>query len=118
MDTALSVGTVRDWRRIVVIACVAGLMGVAHAEGDERADLVAKGRRLFERQGCYGCHLVGKFGTPIGPDLSRVGTKYPEAYLKRWLADPEALRPHARMPMLELDPAEVEALAAWLSTLR
>lgn len=40
------------------------------------------------------------------------------AYLVRWLSDPAAQRPNAHMPKLELDPAQVEALAAFLSTLR
>lgn len=57
-------------------------------------------------------------GTSIGPDLSRVGAKHSEEYLARWLHDPEAQRPHARMPKLKLDPAQVEALAAYLASLR
>jgi cbb3-type cytochrome oxidase cytochrome c subunit len=61
---------------------------------------------------------VGRFGTPIGPDLSRVGFKYSKEYLVRWLSDPAAQRPSAHMPKLELDPAEIEALAAYLATRR
>ncbi|HEY7650875.1 MAG TPA: cytochrome c [Methylomirabilota bacterium] len=78
----------------------------------------AEGERLFRVQGCYGCHIVGKFGTPIGPNLSHVGGKYSKAYLTRWLKDPESQRPNAHMPKLELDPVEVEALAAFLSSLQ
>jgi mono/diheme cytochrome c family protein len=75
----------------------------------------AQGERLFRIQGCYGCHIVGKFGTPIGPNLSHIGGKYSKAYLTRWLSDPESQRPNAHMPKLELDSAQVEALAAYLS---
>jgi mono/diheme cytochrome c family protein len=78
----------------------------------------ATGERLFRIQGCYGCHIVGKFGTPIGPNLSHVGGKYSKAYLTRWLSDPESQRPNAHMPKLELDPAQVDALAAYLATLK
>lgn len=94
------------------------LIAAAPASAQERSVLAAKGERLFTAQGCYGCHTVGKFGTPIGPDLSRLGAKYSEAYLVKWLRDPEAQRPNAHMPKLELDPAEVDALAAYLTTLR
>ena len=79
---------------------------------------MTEGERLFRVQGCYGCHIVGRMGTPIGPDLSRIGSKYPHAYLARWLSDPEAQRPTAHMPKLELAPQEVEALAAYLATLQ
>jgi len=77
-----------------------------------------KGEQLFRIQGCYGCHIVGKFGTPIGPNLTHVGGKYSKAFLTRWLSDPESQRPNAHMPKLELDPAQIEALAAFLSSLQ
>lgn len=79
---------------------------------------VDRGRQYFMDSGCYGCHIVGKVGTPIGPELSRVGTKYSRSYLERWLRDPAAQRPSAHMPALELTEQQVKALAAFLSSLR
>ena len=38
-----------------------------------RESLVTQGHALFQAHGCHGCHTVGKVGTPIAPDLSRVG---------------------------------------------
>ncbi len=81
-------------------------------------DGVDAGKRYFMDSGCYGCHLVGKVGTPIGPDLSRVGAKYSRAYLERWLKDPSAQRPSAHMPRLELSEQQVKALADFMSSLR
>jgi len=92
------------------------LLGSASSQ-EQRDPLVGAGERAFVSQGCYGCHTVGKFGTPIGPDLSHVGQKFDRTYLDRWLRDPEAQRPTAHMPKLELTPADVRALAAYLSTL-
>jgi len=79
---------------------------------------VEQGQRQFMNNGCYGCHTVGKTGTPIGPDLSKVGAKYSRGYLERWLRDPSAQRPNAHMPTLELSPQQVTDLAAYLSSLR
>jgi cytochrome c553 len=79
---------------------------------------IEQGQRDFMSNGCYGCHTVGKVGTPIGPDLSRVGSKYSRAYLERWLRDPSAQRPSAHMPALELSDNQVKAMAAFLSSLR
>ena len=78
----------------------------------------SRGEQLFVVQGCYGCHLIGKFGTPIGPDLSHVGAKYEARYLEQWLRDPESVRPTAHMPKLELTAQEIESLAAYLASLR
>jgi cytochrome c oxidase subunit 2 len=104
--------------RLVAGVTVAVLAGLTAAAAQEPSDPRQRGERLFMVQGCYGCHTIGKVGTPIGPDLSLVGFKYPEPYLRRWLRDPQDVRPTAHMPRLELEAADVEALAAFLASLR
>lgn len=95
-----------------------GLFVIAAAAAQDRSALVARGERLFIDQGCYGCHTMGKIGSEIGPDLSRVGRKYPESYLLRWLRDPAAQKPTAHMPKIVLTEDEAIALAAYLASLR
>ena len=104
-------------RPIVGLAVVAALLAVALGAPAQDESLITRGSRLFVVQGCYGCHTLGKTGTPIGPDLTRVGAKYSEAQLARWLRDPESERPGAHMPVLELAPDEIDALAAFLAEL-
>ena len=95
------------------------LIAVAALDGSALAQARAEqGQRYFMSNGCYGCHTVGKMGTPIGPDLSKVGAKYSRDYFERWLRDPSAQRPSAHMPTLELSPEQVTELAAYLSSLR
>jgi mono/diheme cytochrome c family protein len=88
------------------------------AQAQDGPALVGQGRMVFRDQGCYGCHIAERMGTPIGPDLSRVGAKHDQTYLTRWLRDPSAQRPSAHMPKLQLTEAEVQALAAYLGSLR
>lgn len=102
-------------RRVVTLALLLWLAPVGLLVAQELAE---QGRQYFISSGCYGCHTVGRMGTPIGPDLSRVGAKYSLAYLQRWLRDPAEQRPSAHMPALELSDAQMTALAAYLSTLR
>jgi mono/diheme cytochrome c family protein len=90
----------------------------AEAAEEDRRSLVDRGKKLFMAHGCYGCHMVGTAGTPIGPDLSRIGFKYPESYLVRWLRDPSAQKPTAHMPKITLTEAEIRALAAYLASLQ
>ena len=80
--------------------------------------LDARGRAAFMRNGCHGCHTVGRLGTPIGPDLSHVGIKYSQDYLGRWLRDPAATSGTAHMPALELSEADVATLTEYLASLR
>ena len=92
------------------------LAGCASAADQER--LAKDGQKVFSAQGCHGCHTVGKTGTPIATDLTHVGKKYSESYLRSWLVDPAVQKPTAHMPKLSLTEAEIKALAAYLASLR
>jgi len=85
---------------VLLLLAVAAVVSAQQRGSDSRepSALVSEGRRLFRIQGCYGCHTVGKLGTPIGPDLSNVGVRLSRGYLERWIRDPESQRPHAHMP--------------------
>jgi mono/diheme cytochrome c family protein len=93
-------------------------LGGARLDAQDREALVARGRQIFADKGCYGCHTVGVAGTPIGPDLRTVGTRYGEATVARWLREPAAQEPTRHMPKLDLTEAEAGALAAYLASLR
>ena len=100
-------------------AAIAGaLVLCATTAFGQRDSLAAQGERVFNDQGCYGCHTMGKSGTPIAQDLSTIGSKHSEAYLRTWLRDPQQQKPSAHMPKLELTEGEVRALAAYLASLR
>ena len=102
-------------------AAVVGLFLAVVTAGSAAAQdaaTVAKGQKLYMEHGCYGCHTMGKAGTPIAPDLARIGAKRDLAYLTTWLRDPSSQRPTAHMPKIQLGAGEAEALAAYLSTLR
>jgi cytochrome c oxidase subunit 2 len=103
----------------VGLLLVGGAAGLAGGQPQvPPAARVEQGRKVFIEVGCNGCHTIGAMGTPIGPDLSKVGFKYPMDYLERWLRNPAAQRPRAHMPKLELTERQVQLLAAFLSTLR
>jgi cytochrome c oxidase subunit II len=98
---------------LVVVLALAAACAVAQSPAT-----VAEGKKVYADQGCYGCHAIEKTGTPIGPDLSHLGSKYAEADLAQWLRDPASQKPTAHMPKIQLDEREVKALAAYLSSLR
>jgi cbb3-type cytochrome oxidase cytochrome c subunit len=103
-------------RALIIAAALLAVAIVVRAQSPET--VAARGEAAFRSNGCYGCHMVGKFGTAIGPDLSRVGRKYSTDFMARWLRDPAMQRPSAHMPALELSEADVQALAGYLGSLR
>lgn len=90
----------------------------------------AQGEKLFQKQlTCASCHRVA--GTPakadIGPDLTHVASretlaagrlKNTSANLRKWLANPQAIKPGANMPNFQLTKNQVDDLAAYLETLK
>ena len=112
---------VRPGKRGLVVAglVLAAALAVAPALAQDRdAAVASRGREAFVTNGCYGCHIINKFGTPIGPELSHVGARYTPEYLMRWLRDPELQRPGSHMPALELSEGDIRALADYLGSLR
>jgi len=108
----------------VVMARYALLVGLpvlfcgAPGLAQDRGTLIEQGKQTFFTQGCYGCHMVGQAGTPLGPDLSHVGADYSLPYLTDWLRDPSSQKRTAHMPKITLAEEEIRSLAAYLSSLR
>lgn len=90
----------------------------------------AVGARLFVDLGCGGCHTVRgtKAEGVIGPDLTHIASRLSlgagilpndRASLIRWIAATGEVKPEVRMPAFGMLPtAEIEALAAYLGSLR
>jgi cytochrome c oxidase subunit 2 len=89
----------------------------------------ARGAQLFQQRGCAGCHTVA--GTEargeIGPNLTHIGSRVTIAAgvldnkpddMARWLSDPPAVKPGSLMPKLGLSDPDIEALIAYLDSLR
>ena len=104
--------------RISIVLVVICLMFSTSAFAQPAPDGAEAGRTVFFSQGCYGCHRLGVTGTPIAHDLSRIGRKYTEAQLEKWLRDPTSQKPTAHMPRLALTDDEIRTLARYLASLR
>jgi cytochrome c oxidase subunit 2 len=94
------------------------------------ADSAARtGQAVFLRSGCAFCHTIR--GTPargtVGPDLTHLASRRTLAagtlpntrgHLAGWLGNPQAIKPGNKMPQIPLRPGELQALLAYLGTLR
>jgi cytochrome c oxidase subunit 2 len=98
----------------------------AHTPADS---LGLRGQEVFLGSSCVMCHAIA--GTPagsrVGPDLTHLAGRQTIAAgtlpntrgnLAGWIVDPQRIKPGARMPPNELSPADLNALLAYLGTLR
>jgi cytochrome c oxidase subunit 2 len=88
-------------------------------------DLAARGRSIVEQGPCSTCHTVRgtSAGGRVGPDLTLVAARTTIAAgtlpmsrenLKRWIDDPQHIKPGVRMPSLGLRGDELDAVVAYL----
>ena len=79
----------------------------------------AVGKQLYElKYQCQSCHTIGGTGGYVGPNLSNAGNWLTPAWIEAWLGNPQALIPDTIEPKRNFTRNEVEALTAYLMTLR
>jgi cytochrome c oxidase subunit 2 len=89
----------------------------------------AEGQRVFLHNACINCHTVnGTVATGLfGPDLTHMGSrdtiasgavKNTPENLKKWIDDPNSLKPGCLMPAMHLNNHDVQAITAYLTQLR
>lgn len=126
-------GTQHAWMHFLVVAepeedyeswTRAQLQPAAAPEGE-----AAKGLALFEQLSCVSCHAIkGTTATAkVAPDLTHLASRRqlgagimentPEN-LRRWLANPQKVKPGALMPNFNLTDKQVNELVAYFETLK
>jgi len=95
----------------------------------QSGDAAHEGRRIFETTACINCHTVsgtvadGRFGPDLTHLMSRdtiasgAAPNTPEN-LKTWIQDPDSIKPGSLMPAMKLNDHDLDALTAYLETLR
>lgn len=104
---------------------VAVVLALALAAPVPGEDAVARGKQLYEEQKCRMCHSVGGVGNAKGVALDDVGSKQSKETLRSWLTNPKEMAQKTgstRKPPMKsfatLPPADLDAIVAYLSTLR
>ena len=105
-----------------VIAGLTLCVGLATTAAAQDAK-VAKGEKLFAEQKCTLCHSVADKGNKKGP-LDGVATKLKPEEIREWLTDAKGMTAKMKatrkpeMKAYTLSKADVDALAAYLMTLK
>ncbi len=93
-------------------------------------ELAARGAELFTSRTCIACHAINGYEgaeARVGPNLTYFADRAKFAgyilettpeNVAAWLEDPQALKPGAQMPDLQLSDEDIEALVAYLQTLK
>lgn len=94
-----------------------------------RDPVLARGMQVVTGGQCSACHVIrGTAATGrAGPDLTHIGARrsiaagtlpFSHGALQGWIAQPAALKPGTMMPRVALDPADADAAARYLESLK
>lgn len=85
------------------------------------AAMIAAGAKVYEANGCGGCHMINTKGGMAGPDLSTVGAdaKHTPKWLETKVTNPKASKPDSTMPAYEqIKGKDLTNLVAYLGSLK
>jgi len=82
----------------------------------EGAPILSKGKRLFLKLGCHGCHLADGYGDErkVGPRLTRIAAKVDPSWFFRWVKKPKDYLPKTTMPDFGFNDKDAFAVVAYL----
>ncbi len=106
---------------VLFLISVFTLLGLAIRETASMAatdPAVERGRALYAKLACAGCHRIHGEGAQVGPDLSYVGDKRDREWLVAHFKDPQAMVPGSIMPPVRLSEPELEDLTRYMLSLR
>ncbi|MCS3917995.1 c-type cytochrome [Fervidibacter sacchari] len=109
----------------LLIACGKQQSSQTSANGDQQKvsqqvvdPKVERGKAVYDETGCATCHAIGGIGGRTGPSLDKIGSKYDAEKLKEILVNPQTLNPNTVMPPFEGSEEDLEALVAYLLSLK
>jgi nitric oxide reductase subunit C len=68
----------------------------ARTKSQNLSDAVLRGKDIWERNNCMGCHTILGEGAYYAPDLSHVVERRGEAFIRTFIKDPQAMYPGER----------------------
>jgi mono/diheme cytochrome c family protein len=93
--------------------------GRCHKEGNvPGVPELTEGRRLFETQGCRGCHKLNGVGGSIGPDLTEEGANHRSpTWLEKHFLAPNVVSAGSAMPNFHFTNEQARALTYYMLSL-
>ena len=112
-------------RPLTLVGAALLILAFGHSVSAQDAKMIERGKQVYAEQKCKMCHSIGTEGNTKGP-LDDTGNKLKAAEIKEWIVDPDAAakkhnstkKPAMPKTFAKLPPADVDALVAYLQTLK
>ncbi len=108
-------------RRIAVLAALTFVSGITLSAQD--AKQIEAGKKVYDTYKCQKCHKTGEAGSKLSP-LDGVATKLTADEIRQWLVSPDEMtaklkkKPKVKMKKVDYKPGELDALMAYMLSLK
>ena len=73
---------------------------------------------IVKQKNCNICHTIGKSGGTVGPILNQVSNRRSVEWLRKWLKDPNEVKPGTKMPNFQFSDIEIETIVGYLKEMK
>jgi len=111
-------------KTIITISAMGLLLLQVRVQGGEDKDWRGTPQAAFlnseivQSYQCTSCHTIGERGGTVGPILNHIGNRRSEAWLRRWLKDPQAVKPGTKMPNFDFPPEQLDMAVGYLTKMK
>jgi cytochrome c oxidase subunit 2 len=107
-----------DMMKHAAVVTMAVVLGGAAALAQDDAAVEAKGKEIFAAQHCTMCHSIAGQGNKNMP-LDGVGSRLKPEQIRKYIVSPREVKADSKMKAYpSLSPADLDALVAYLSSLK
>ncbi|MBF0540508.1 MAG: c-type cytochrome [Nitrospirae bacterium] len=98
----------------ILIALTVNTFGKLDQRAEPITEEVNAGKMVWHKYDCIGCHTILGNGSYFAPDMTKIASRIPKSYLKKFLMDPKKTNAHATMPKLGITAEEADQLIVFL----
>ena len=121
MGKSFSRSSFRSFLLFVVTIIIPFTAIFAAGKSDEKHLAAAKrflNSDIVQEKNCFICHTIGTSGGTVGPILNQVSNRRSPEWLRKWLKDPNKVKPGTKMPNFEFSDDEIETIVGYFKYMK
>lgn len=122
MFKSLSASSFRNFLLLLVTLSIPYSANFA-ADSDKNSNYMKAAKRflnsdIVQEKNCFICHTIGTSGGTVGPILNQISNRRSPEWLRKWLKDPNEVKPGTRMPNFEFSDDEIETIVRYFKDMK
>ena len=112
-------------RTLIFLVLYSSLIASEINAGEKNSDAkyIKAGERflkseIVQQKNCNICHTIGNSGGTVGPILNQISNRRSPDWLRKWLKDPNEVKPGTKMPNFQFSDTEIETIIGYFMEMK